>query len=480
MSSTTLLVTRRTALKQWAAASFAFPFVMRAHASAAPSETLYHASFGAAGMAGADIGSLTASPYVKLVAVADVDLRNLGQIKKRFPDVKVYQDWRELLDKEKNLNSVNVSTPDHMHAPITMRAMQQGLHVYTQKPLTQTIHEARQLTRVAREKKLVTQMGIQIHSHEVHRTIVATIQAGTIGKVKEVHSWSGKHWGDKKPRPSRVDKVPKDLNWNFWLGVASERPFLAHYYHPGEWRKRLDFGTGTFGDMGCHILDPVYTSLALTAPTSIRSDGGAPNGDNWGLDSQVRYLFPGTKHTTETLTLFWYDGDQTAPRRGQVADRQATPLRPGVDLHRRRRASCTLPTSMRPCCCRPTSSRTSSCPIRVATTTILQFVEACRGNGKTSAPFDYSGPLTESVLLGCLATRFPGDDARMGPGRAESHQCQRGQCVCSPPLPQGLGGRRALSCPSWPRCEISRLAPRRSRYNISRDQNPPRRSRLRP
>ncbi len=172
-SSSSHLITRRCALRHWVSASFAFPFVMRAHATAAPSETIYHASFGAAGMAGADIGSLTASPYVKLVAVADVDLRNLSQIKKRFPDVKVYQDWRELLDKEKNLNSVNVSTPDHMHAPITMRAMQQGLHVYTQKPLTQTIYEARQLTRVAREKKLVTQMGIQIHSHEVHRTIVA-------------------------------------------------------------------------------------------------------------------------------------------------------------------------------------------------------------------------------------------------------------------------------------------------------------------
>ena len=201
MSSTNARVTRRAALKQWAAASFAFPAVMRVHATAAPAETVYHASFGASGMASADIGSLTASPYVKLVAVADVDLGNLGQVKKRFPDVKVYQDWRELLDKEKNLNSVNVSTPDHMHAPITMRAMQQGLHVYTQKPLTQTIYEARQLTGTAREKKLVTQMGIQIHSHEVHRTIVATIQAGTIGKVREVHSWSGKHWGDRKPRP---------------------------------------------------------------------------------------------------------------------------------------------------------------------------------------------------------------------------------------------------------------------------------------
>jgi predicted dehydrogenase len=280
--------TRRSALKQWAATGIAFPFVMRAHTTAAPSETLYHASFGAAGMAEADIGSITASPHVKLVAVADVDKRNLDRIKDRFKYVKVYEDWRELLDREKNLDSVNVSTPDHMHASITMRALQQGLNVYTQKSLTQTIHEARQVARVAREKSAVTQMGIQIHSHEVHRTIVVTIQAGMIGKVKAVHSWSGKHWGDNRPIPDRKDAIPKGLNWDLWLGVAAERPFLKGYYHPGEWRKRIDFGTGTFGDMGCHILDPVFTSLALPAPRSIRSEGGAPKGGNWGLDSQVR------------------------------------------------------------------------------------------------------------------------------------------------------------------------------------------------
>src|SRR5436309_15949655 len=165
MSKTETGITRRTAFRGLAA-GLAAPFVFRAHATAAPSETLYHASFGASGMAFADILSLTGSKHVKLVAVADVDLSRAADVKKRFPDVKVYQDWRELLDKEKNLNSVNVSTPDHMHAPITMRAMQQGLHVYTQKPLTQTIYEARQLTRTAGEKKLVTQMGIQIHSNQ--------------------------------------------------------------------------------------------------------------------------------------------------------------------------------------------------------------------------------------------------------------------------------------------------------------------------
>ena len=231
MSWTTSRVTRRTAIRGLAATGLAMPSVFRVHA-AAPSETLYHASFGASGMAGADLHSLTASRHLKLVAVADVDLRNTAAIKDEFPDVRVYQDWRELLDKEKHLDSVNVSTPDHMHASITMRAMQRGLHVYTQKPLTQTLYEARQLTRTAREKKLVTQMGIQIHSHEIHRMVVATLQGNAIGKVKEVHSWSGKYWGDPNPRPDRSDPVPAELSWDSWLGVAAERPFIAGYYHP--------------------------------------------------------------------------------------------------------------------------------------------------------------------------------------------------------------------------------------------------------
>jgi predicted dehydrogenase len=357
-------------------------------------------------MAGADIGSLTASPYLKLVAVADVDMRNLDPIKRRFPGVRVYQDWRALLDKEKNLNSVNVSTPDHMHGPITMRALHQGLCVYTQKPLTQTIYEARRVTQTARDKKLVTQMGIQIHSHEIHRKIVATIQAGTIGKVKEVHSWSGKHWGDRKPRPQRKDPVPRELNWDFWLGVATERPFLTNYYHPGEWRKRLDFGTGTFGDMGCHILDPVFTSLALAAPSSIRSEGGAPNGDNWGLDSQVRYIFPGTIHTAGTLTLYWYDGDKQPP--APVKALLGTdPLADQGSIYIGTEGVLYAPYIDEPILLPAAKFREVKLPNPGGSDHYLQFVEACRGNGATSAPFEYSGPLTESVLLGCLATRFP-------------------------------------------------------------------------
>jgi predicted dehydrogenase len=358
-------------------------------------------------MAWSDILSLTSSKHCKLVAVAEVDLRRVAEVKKRFPGVKVYQDWRELLDKEKGLNSVNVSTPDHMHAPITMRAMLQGLHVYTQKPLTQTIHESRQLTKVAREKRLVSQMGIQIHSAGEHRTVVATVQAGAIGKVKEVHSWSGKHWGDKNPLPKRADKVPEALNWDFWLGVAAERPYLENVYHPGNWRKRLDFGTGTFGDMGCHILDPVYGALALTAPRAVLCESGENNADSWGLDFQVRYTFPGTKYTADTLTLTWYDGDKRPPARvleliGEKAfnDQGSVYIgTEGVLYSPYGRGSLRLLPQEK--------FAEYRLPRKGGSNHYHEFLEACRGNGKTSTPFYYSGPLTEMVLLGCLSTRFP-------------------------------------------------------------------------
>jgi predicted dehydrogenase len=286
-----------------------------------------------------------------------------------------------------------------------MSALERGLHVYTQKPMTQTIFEARQVAKVAREKKLVTQMGIQLHSSAIHRTIVATIQAGTIGKVKEVHSWSGKHWGDRKPRPDRKDPIPARLNWDSWLGVAAERPFLAGYYHPGQWRKRLDFGTGTFGDMGCHILDPVYGSLALTYPRSVRSEGGAPNADNWGLDSHVIYTFPGTKSSAATLTLHWYDGDRRPPAEVKSLIGQR-PLEDQGSIYIGSDGILYAPYFEDPVLLPAEKFPADAFKKQEGEDHYIQFVEACRGNGKTSAPFDYSGPLTESVLLGCLATRF--------------------------------------------------------------------------
>jgi predicted dehydrogenase len=399
----TTKLTRRAALKA-AAATLAAPAVFRSFAHAAPSDTLMHVSVGAGGMAAADIGSLTSHKKLKLVAVADVDDTAAAKMKAKFPDIQTFRDWREMFDKVK-FDSANISTPDHMHACPTMRAIQMGKAVYTQKPLTQTLHECRQLAVAAREKKVVSQMGIQIHSAAEHKTVVALIHAGAIGKVTAVHSWSGKDWGDAGKLPDRTDPVPKTLDWDLWLGVAKERPFIGGgYYHPGNWRKRLDFGTGTFGDMGCHILDPVFGALGVGNPSSIMSVGDAPNATNWGLNCQVEFVFPGTTHTAETVALTWYNGDKRPP--AEVTKLIEPNKVPGQgSIYIGTAGVLYSPYIGMPV---PMGEAAGYKVTKVGGDNHYhQFVDAALGTGKTSAPFDYAGPLTEMVLLGCLATRFP-------------------------------------------------------------------------
>jgi predicted dehydrogenase len=403
-------ITRRDALKGLGACALGAPMILRGYA-AAPSETVLHASFGAGGMAWSDIGSLTASKNLKLVAVAEVDQAQLANVKKRFPDVRVYDDWRVLLDKEKDLDSVNVSTPDHMHAPIAMSAMLRGKHVYCQKPLTQTIYESRQLAKVAAEKKLTSQMGIQIHSHDVHRTVVEIVHGGAIGKVKAVHSWSGKHWGDRANRPDRKDPIPAGFNWGLWLGVAADRSFIGgNYYHPGNWRKRLDFGTGTFGDMGCHILDPVFGACGFTSPLTILADGDGPSNDSWGLNCHVKYVFPESKYATDKCELHWYHGDLRPP--AEVKELIGGKLNDQGSIYIGEKGVLNSPYIAAPVLLPKEKFTDYTMPKPGAQDHYRQFVEAVRGNDKTSAPFSFSGPLTEMVLLGCLATRFPGSELK--------------------------------------------------------------------
>ena len=400
---------RRSFLKQLGAAGFAAPFVTSGLRAAPPSGTVRHASFGASGMAGADWGAITSHKAVKLVPVADVDTSRAEAAKKRFPEVNVYQDWREMLDKEhKNLDCVNVSTPDHMHAPMGMSAMQFGLHVYGQKPLTHDVYESRRLTEVAREKKLVTQMGIQVHSDMAYRLAVQYVQAGVIGKVKDVHTWSSKKWGDTTARPDKTDPVPDTLNWDLWLGTAESRPFIGGgYYHPGNWRKRLDFGTGTFGDMGCHIYDPVFKALGVTAPLTVRSEGPTPNAHNWANDAVVHYVFPGTPFTDgKSVTVTWYDGSQRPPAEilallGPVKQPDQGSIFIGT------KGVMVLPHVARPILLPEVDVKAFNLPKLDPVNHWHSFVEAVRGNGTTSANFDYAGPLTETVLLGGIASRFP-------------------------------------------------------------------------
>ena len=399
---------RRHFLTSTGLAVLAAPAFIRNLRAASPNATIRHASFGASGMAAADIESILQAPNVTLTAVADVDLSRATDLQKKFPQLKVYQDWRELLDKEKDLDTVNVSTPDHMHAPIAMSAMQLGKHVYGQKPLTHEIYESRKLTEYAREKKLVTQMGIQIHSASEYRLAVRLIQDLAIGKVREVHTWSGKFWGDSTPLPERQDPVPASLNWDLWLGVTADRPFIGEgYYHPGNWRKRLDFGTGTFGDMGCHIYDPVFKALALTAPISVRSEGPAPNRWNWAINAVIHYVFPGTAFTEgNTVKVTWYDGDERPPKDVQalIGD-QPVPDQGSIFIGTK--GVLLLPHIGPPQLLPEKQFEGFAMPKVGGVHHWVQWVEACRGNGTASANFDYSGPLTETVLLGGVATHFP-------------------------------------------------------------------------
>jgi predicted dehydrogenase len=399
---------RRAFLRQTATGAIAAPFFVREMLSKPPSEILHLASFGANGMAWSTLDGIASHPKVKLACVVDVDSTRLDRVKQKYPDARLYQDWREMLQKEKGqIDAACVGTPDHMHAPQAISSMRMGLPVYVQKPLAHDIHEIRTMMKMAREKKLPTQMGIQIHSWREYKVAVKLIQSGAIGKVKSVHTWSEKKWGDKEKLPTTPDAVPSGLDWNAWLGVAAERPFVKEVYHPGNWRKRLDFGTATFGDMGCHILDPVFSALQLGSPLSVRSEGDAPNGESWPLDTLIRYVFPGTPHTEEkTVTLTWYDGDRLPP--AEIRTLAGTRKFPGQgSIFIGTKGQMLLPHIAMPILLPEQSFAGYVMPEDVRTDHYFEFADAVLGIGKTSTPFDYSGALTESVLLGPLATRFP-------------------------------------------------------------------------
>lgn len=408
-------IDRRTFLRALGTAGLAVHAVARDLIAVPPGRTLRHASFGSANMAWRDIQAICSNDFVKLVAVAEVDLDRAKEVRAWFPEARIYQDWRELLAKEhRNIDSINIGTPDHMHAPMAMTAMRLGKHVYCQKPLTHDIYEARQLARFARAKRLVTQMGIQVHSQKGYRQTVALLQSGAIGKIKEAHLWSFVKEGDLGAPPVSNDPVPSGFDWDLWQGVGAARPYVGNdYYHPANWRRRLDFGTGSLGDWSCHIYDPVFEALELTAPITIRSEGPAPDQWNWAINSHIRSVFPGTRFTDgKTVAITWYDGDRRPPASVQalVADGPSPETNRGPDA-----GSIIIGTegTLRvmhtglPKLFPVAKYKDFPLPQVEAAHHWTEWAEACLGHGTPSANFDYSGPLTETVLLGCIAVRFP-------------------------------------------------------------------------
>ncbi len=401
---------RRQFLRTVAATAVAAPYFWIPVRGA--TRTVRHASFGAGGMALSDINAFSKHEAFELVAVADVDLCRLDRILDRFPKVRVYQDWRELLKKEHaGLDSINVSTPDHMHALQAIEAMKRGKHVYVQKPLASTLRETRALTEYARKARVISQMGIQVSSTEPQRYGEWLVRSGVIGKIREVHTFSNKSWGDDKPLPEGVDQVPPTLDWDEWLGVAETRPFKRNVYHPGHWRRRIGFGTGTLGDMGCHIYSPPYRALKLTAPVQVTSHGSTPSEENWAMKAKVHLVYPGTEFTAgPQVDVWWYDGGELPPEalRAQVGARMPDQgsIFVGTD------GLIVLPHSEVPAFALPDEKMaTVQKPQFPARDHYREFLDAVLAGGTTpcSANFDYSGPLTESVLIGNVAAYYPGE-----------------------------------------------------------------------
>ncbi|MDX1783867.1 MAG: Gfo/Idh/MocA family oxidoreductase, partial [Aequorivita vladivostokensis] len=274
-----------------------------------PKDKLRTAHIGVGNMGMEDLKAVSSHEAVEVIALCDVDALNLSAAHKMHPGARIFFDYRVMLEEMGDeIDAVIVSTPDHTHAPASLMAMNMDKPVYCQKPLTHYVSESREMKRVAAEKSLVTQMGIQVHSFYDYKLATLLIQSGIIGKVHTVHAWSPKNWGYDGPLPEGEDPVPEQLDWNLWLGTSTKRPYKKDMYHPGNWRKLMDYGCGTLGDMGVHIFDTPYNALELDVPRTIMTECRPPNGFGFPEKNTVTYEFPGTKYTGKSLKWIWYDG----------------------------------------------------------------------------------------------------------------------------------------------------------------------------
>ncbi len=377
-------------------------------------ERLRVASIGTGGKGWSDLMGVAASPMVQVVALCDIDesTKHLGQAAMKFEHAKRFTDWRRLLDDDKQIDAVIVSTTDFMHAPIALPAMHRRKHVFCQKPLTHSVFEARQMQLVAKQNQLVTQMGNQIQSHEFYRQAVQLVHDGAIGKVKAVHSWQSGAMGWRKvdDRPAGEDAIPEGVHWDEWLGVAAARPFKNTIYHSFNWRAWQDYSNGQLGDFGCHILDPVFMALKLTSPTKIQAEAPAMNREVWPLWATVRYEFPATEFTAGALPVTWYDGDGRKPALEALGLPSDFKLPGSGSLLIGEKGSLLIPHVAAPKLLPDERFVGHKLPDVGARDHYVSWADACRGEGQATSHFGYSANLTETVLLGTIAMRRPAEE----------------------------------------------------------------------
>ena len=407
-----------------AAGFFIVPRHVLGRGFTAPSDKLNIAGIGCGGKAEVNLPYAWNKGAENIVTLCDVDDRMSVKARKQWPDAPYYRDYREMLDKQnKNIDAVIVTTPDHMHAVIALAAMQMGKHVYVEKPLTHDIYEARILTQAAHKYKVVTQMGNQGSSGDDTRKVETWIQDGLIGDVHTVHVWTNRPtWPQGIPTPKGKFDIPKEVDWNLWLGTAPFRDFNPTYI-PAIWRGWVDFGTGSLGDMGCHFIDVPFRALKLGYPIAVecsvtRTYTGFFQevfyNDSYPLSSKIHIQFP-QRGNMGPVEMIWYDGGITPKRPAELLpDEQMGEWDGGIIFEGKKGKLMAGLFGRKPTLLPTKKMKEVNLP---ATKQALvqggseghqrQWTEACKkGYGTyTSSNFDIAGPLTETVLMGNLAVR---------------------------------------------------------------------------
>ncbi|RYD74909.1 MAG: Gfo/Idh/MocA family oxidoreductase, partial [Sphingobacteriales bacterium] len=420
---------RRDFIKTSAIAAAAFMIVPRhvlgGPGYLAPSDRLIIAGIGVGGKGQSDIAMFAKSGKADIGYLCDVDDRRAATSVKNFPKAKYYKDYREMLDKEhKNFDAVSISTPDHNHAIQALAAMQLGKHVYVQKPLTHDIYEARILTAAAKKYKVVTQMGNQGASNDGPRQMKEWYEAGLIGDVHTVYAWTDRPvWPQGIPWPAKKSEIPKELDWNLWLGTAPEKDFVDKLV-PFNWRGWWDYGTGALGDMGCHLIEAPFSVLNLKYAKEVEASVGSVYVDEFKRgyfpescppSSHVTLKFPKTDKTKGDVTLHWMDGGIQPERPVELEANETFGDGGNGTLFIGTKGKMMSETYSANPKLLPLS-RNKDIKVKekyarvkdAANGHYAQWVDASiAGYGKqeVSSPFEIAGPLTEALLMANLAIR---------------------------------------------------------------------------
>jgi predicted dehydrogenase len=416
-------LSRRAFVKSAALTAAAFTIVPRhvlgGKGYIAPSDKLNIACIGIGGMGKANLKNV--APTENIVALCDIDEVYAAPVFELYPKAKRHKDYRRMLESQKDIDAVIIATPDHQHAIQTATAMKLGKHVYVQKPLTYTVYEARELAKMARQMpKIVTQMGNQGHSLDESRSLVEWIQDGAIGNIPHVDVWTNRPiWPQGISRPTDAPAVPATLDWDLFLGPAPQRDYNPAYT-PFKWRGWVDYGVGALGDMGAHLIDHIVWSLKLGAPVSIEATsspfGKSKNAagkevlETYPLATVVHYDFA-AREQLPAMRMTWYDGGLMPPKPEELGDEALNRTggvlyygSKGKLMHETYGANPRLlPKSLMESYKKPAQKLP-----RIGMSHEMNWVAACKGKAKASCPFDYAGPLTETMILGVLALRAPG------------------------------------------------------------------------